>query len=126
MKYLGIMILVFILMSLGYIILPPQPISSKFDIGIVDTETNKPWQIIVNIIRMALFGYALYKYIMITKKTEGEAKKRIKLFSIGIIIVIFGLIFNLVGGVVHKYEIEIFALILFNIAAIIIVKGLLI
>ena len=123
LRYLGIMMLIFIIMSLGYFFLPPIPNSTKFTQGIIDTDTNQIWFIFVNILRMGLFGYALFKYGMIIKKTENEAKQRMRWFFIGILIVIIGLIFNLLGGIIKDTSIEILALILFNIGTITIVKG---
>jgi len=123
LRYLGIMMLIFIIMSLGYFFLPPIPNSTKFTQRIIDTDTNPIWFIFVNILRMGLFGYALFKYGMIIKKTENEAKQRMRWFFIGILIVIIGLIFNLLGGIIKNTLIEILALILFNIGTITIVKG---
>ena len=123
LRYLGIMMLIFIIMSLGYFFLPPIPNSTKFTQGIIDTDTNQIWFIFVNILRMGLFGYALFKYGMIIKKTENEAKQRMRWFFIGILIIIIGLIFNLLGGIIKNTLIEILALILFNIGTITIVKG---
>ena len=123
LRYLGIMILIFTLMSLGYIFLPPKPNLTKFSLGIIDTDTNPYWFIFVNILRMGLFGYALFKYAMIIKKTDDEAKQRMRWFFIGILISIIGLVFNLLGGILRNTLIEILALILFNIGTITIVKG---
>jgi len=123
LRYLGIMMLIFIIMSLGYFFLPPIPNSTKFTQRIIDTDTNPIWFIFVNILRMGLFGYALFKYGMIIKKTENEAKQRMRWFFIGILIIIIGLIFNLLGGIIKNTLIEILALILFNIGTITIVKG---
>ena len=127
-RYLGLMMLVFILMSFGYFFCPPIPDPLLFSQGVINTETYAPWFVFVNILRMELFGYAVFKYAIITKKTEGEAKRRIRWFFIGILIFIIGLIFNLFGGILAPTEIlalitEILALILFNLGAIIIVKG---
>ena len=123
LRYLGVMMLIFILMSLGSILLPPKPDPTKFANGIIDTNTNPIWFISVNFLRMALFGYALFKYGMIIKKTEGEAKQRMKWFFIGILISFIGLIMNLLGGILINTVIEVLALILFNIGTITIVKG---
>jgi len=131
LRYLGPMMLVFILMSFGYFFFPPIPEPLLFEKGVINTETYPPWFVFVNILRMELFVYALFKYAKITKKTEGEAKQRMRWFFIGILIIIVGLIFNLFGGIMSTTEIlaliiEILALILFNLGAIIIVKGFII
>jgi len=122
---------IFILMSFGYFFFPPIPEPLLFEKGVINTETYPPWFVFVNILRMELFVYALFKYAKITKKTEGEAKQRMRWFFIGILIIIVGLIFNLFGGIMSTTEIlaliiEILALILFNLGAIIIVKGFII
>jgi len=125
-RYLGTMLVIFIIMSFGYFIWFPKLDPEFYTSGIVNTKTETPWFIFVNLLRMALFGYALFKYGMITKKTDDETKKRIIWFFIGIFIIIIGLIFNLFGGIFNYVPIEILALILFNIGAIIIVKGFII
>lgn len=122
-RYLGTMLIIFIIMSFGYFIWPPEVDPELYTQGIINTTTFLPWFLFVNIFRMVLFGYAVFKYAMITKKTEDEAKKRIRWFFIGILILIIGLIFNLFGGIFNLVLIEILALILFNVGAIIIVKG---
>ncbi|MFX1593150.1 MAG: hypothetical protein ACFFCL_10685, partial [Promethearchaeota archaeon] len=88
-----------------------------------NTTTPPPWFLFVNILRVALFGYILFEYAMITKKTEDETKQRIRLFFIGIFISVIGLISNTVGGIFDLIFFEILALILINVGAIIIVKG---
>lgn len=122
-KYLGTMLAIFILMSFGYFIFPPKPDPDKFEDHIINTITPLPWYIFVNIIRMVLFGYALFKYSMITKKTEDEAKKRIRWFFVGTLVAFVGLFSNLIGEAFDNLVIQVLSLILINIGAIIIVKG---
>ena len=122
-KYFGSMMGLFILMSFGYFICPPELDPEKYQENIVNTETEPVLFIFVNVSRIILAGYVVYKYAMITKKTEGDTKKRIQWFFMGIIIVIAGLIFNLIGGFYSFIQFEILALILFSIGAILIVKG---
>lgn len=126
-KYLGIMIAIFILMSFGYFIWVPILDPVLYAEGIVNTKTELIWSIPVNFIRIVLVSYVVYKYAMIIRKTEEETKRRIQLFFVGIIIVIIGLFINLTGVIIEPmlFEIifEIFALILFNLGAIIIAKG---
>lgn len=123
LKYLGTTLLIFILMSFGYFIWFPTPDPTLFTQGIINTTTPPPWFLFVNILRVALFGYILFEYAMITKKTEDETKQRIRLFFIGIFISVIGLISNTVGGIFDLIFFEILALILINVGAIIIVKG---
>jgi len=125
-KYLGTMLVIFILMSFGYFWWTPTVDPDYYTLRIINTTTPLPWFVFVNFVRMVLFGYALFKYAMITKKTEGEAKQRMRWFFIGIVIIIIGLLFNLFGGILNIVLIEILALILFNLGAIIIVKGFII
>lgn len=125
-KYLGTMLVIFILMSFGYFWWTPTVDPDYYTQRIINTTTPLPWFVFVNFVRMVLFGYALFKYAMITKKTEGEAKQRMRWFFIGIVIIIIGLLFNLFGGILNIVLIEILALILFNLGAIIIVKGFII
>ena len=125
-KYLGTMLVIFILMSFGYFWWTPTVDPDYYTQLIINTTTPLPWFVFVNFVRMVLFGYALFKYAMITKKTEGEAKQRMRWFFIGIVIIIIGLLFNLFGGILNIVLIEILALILFNLGAIIIVKGFII
>ena len=106
-------------MSFGYFIWSPTLISEDP----VDTHTPPGWFIFVNLIRIILALYVVYKYTMITRKTEEETKKRIQWFSVGVIIVIVGLVFNSAGGIFKLIEFEILALILIDIGAIVIVKG---
>ena len=122
-KYLGIMMVLSIISIFGFFIWTPTLNMERYKQGIIDTETPIGWFLFVNILRMALFGYALFKYAMITKKTEDEAKQRMRWFFIGILISIIGLVFNLLGGILKNTLIEILALILFNIGTITIVKG---
>ncbi len=122
LKYLGTMIALFILISFGYFIWVPTLDPISYNQGIINTETPLGWFIFVNVIRIGLAIYVVYKYAMITRKTEGETKKRIQWFFVGIITVIVGLFINLVGGYFNIFF-EIVALILFTIGAILIVKG---
>ena len=125
-KYLGTMLVIFILMSFGYFWWTPRVDPDYYTQRIINTTTPLPWFVFVNFVRMVLFGYALFEYAMITKKTEGESKQRMRWFFIGIVIIIIGLLFNLFGGILNIVLIEILALILFNLGAIIIVKGFII
>jgi len=125
-KYLGTMLVIFILMSFGYFWWTPTVDPDYYAQRIINTTTPLPWFVFVNFVRMVLFGYALFEYAMITKKTEGESKQRMRWFFIGIVIIIIGLLFNLFGGILNIVLIEILALILFNLGAIIIVKGFII
>ena len=126
MRYLGIMLIVFFVMSIGYFIFTPSLDMEYYAGGIVDTNTPHGLFIFVNTIRLILATFAVYKYIIITRKIEGENKNRIKWFSSGVIIFILGLVINLTGGLLSIIVIEILALIIFDIGAIFVLKGFLI
>jgi len=125
-KYLGTMLIVFFVMSIGYFIFPPYLDTGYYALGIVNTHTPPGLLIFVNTIRILLATYAAYRYIVINKKIEGETKNRIKWFSLGVIIIILGLLINLTGGLLQSIEIEILALVIIDIGAILILKGFLI
>jgi len=125
-RYFGMMMILFIIMSFGYFIWTPTLNMERFNQGIVDTDTPLGWFIFVKSILFVLFIFVLYKYAKIAKNLEGESKKRISWFFVGVFIVFIGLIFNLLGGISHSILIEILGLICFDIGAIIVVKGFLI
>ena len=125
-KYLGTMLIVFFVMSIGYFIFPPYLDTGDYALGIVNTHTTAGLLIFVDTIRILLAIYAAYRYILITRKIEGETKNRIKWFSLGVIIIILGLLINLAGGLLQSIEIEILALVIIDIGAILILKGFLI
>ncbi|MCK4382192.1 MAG: hypothetical protein KAW66_02760, partial [Candidatus Lokiarchaeota archaeon] len=123
MRYLGSMLVVFFVMSIGYFIFTPSLNMEAYAAGIVDTNTPHDLFIFVNTIRLILATFAAYKYIIITRKIEGENKNRIKWFSSGVIIFILGLVINLTGGLLSIIVIEILALIIFDIGALLVLKG---
>jgi hypothetical protein len=57
---------------------------------------------------------------------DGETKKRVKWFSLGVIILIMGIFINLLGGLLSLILIEILALITIDIGAFLVLKGFLI
>lgn len=121
-KYLGIMMTLFILMSFGFFIWKGGVNSELYEESMVDTLTTIN-DVVINILRLCLAIYAIYKYAIITRKLEGETKRRTQWFFLGIIIVVIGLVTNLAGGVSDIMLIESIALILLNIGAIVILKG---
>jgi len=126
MKYLGTMLILFFVMSIGYFIFPPYLDMGDYALGIVNTHTPPGLLIFVNTIRILLAIYAAYKYIVINRKIEGETKNRIKWFSLGVMLFIFGLFINLVGGMLALIVMELLALIIFDIGALLVLKGFLI
>lgn len=126
--HLGTMIILFVIMSIGYFIPGLTPNLNEIDHGngLINTETNRLLFYFVNIIRIGLFSYVVFKYAIIARKVENDTKKRVQWFFAGVVIVIVGLLFNLVGGSLNEALIEIFALILFDIGVFVVVKGFLI
>jgi len=57
---------------------------------------------------------------------EGETKNRIKWFSFGVMLFILGLLINLAGGMLSLIVIEIIALVIIDIGAMLVLKGFLI
>jgi hypothetical protein len=126
LKYFGSMIILFFIMSIGYIFFPPHLEMEEYALGIVNTQTPPGLLIFVNSIRILLSIFSVYKYIVTTKNLEGETKKRMKWFSAGVIVLILGIVFNLAGGLISSIFIEIIALIIVDIGAFLILKGFLI
>ncbi|MHA2366885.1 MAG: hypothetical protein ACXAC7_23235 [Candidatus Hodarchaeales archaeon] len=135
-KHLGTMIALLFIMSIGYFIptLTPYLNQEDYNNNIINTETNDYLSIFVNILRLILFVYVIFKYTKITQKVEEDTKKRIQWFFRGVIIIIVGVIINLIGGIfgvtllgaIGETLIEVLALILLDIGIFLIVKGFLI
>jgi hypothetical protein len=126
LKYLGTMVALFLIMSIGYFIWVPTLNWARYALGIVDTETEFGLQLFVNLLRIILFIYVVYKYAKITRKIDAETKKKVQWFFIGISIAIVGLLFNLMGGFLSSIFLEILALIIIDFGYIAIVRGFLI
>ena len=128
-KHLGVMLILLIIMSTGYFIpelVPNLHYDDYTTLEVINTETELSLQVFVNLFRLVLFFYVIFKYSRISKKVEEATKKRIQWFSVGVIIVIVGIIINLIGGFLGNILIEIIALILLDIGIFVIVKGFLI
>jgi hypothetical protein len=126
MKYLGTMLIIFLIMSVGYFIFIPTLDMVRYSIGIVDTITPLGLLIFINAIRLLFTIYVVFRYSVMIKKIEGETKNRIKWFSMGVILAIVGILINLAGGAFSSILMEIIALIIIDIGAILIFKGFLI
>ena len=127
-KHLGVMLLLLIIMSTGYFIpeLTPNLNPDDYVLGVINTETTLALQVFVNLFRLVLFFYVIFKYTRIAKKVEETTKKRIQWFIAGVTIIIVGIVINVIGGFLTEILIEIFALILLDIGIFVIVKGFLI
>jgi hypothetical protein len=126
LKYIASIIVLFIIMSVGYLIWPPKLDQTSYANGIVNTETSIGLLLFVNLLRIIICILVVYRYTLISNKLEGDHKKRIQWFYAGIIIVVFGLFFNLLGGYLNSIIIEIVALFAIDIGSIVIFKGFLI
>jgi len=125
-KYLGIVTVLFIISIFGYLIWTPTLNMERYEQGIVDTETPLGWFLFVNIWRLVLFIFVLYKYAIIARTTQGVPRQQVLWFFAGSFIVIVGILFNLIGGILGSILIEILGQIAFNIGVVFIVKGFLI
>jgi hypothetical protein len=126
LKYLGSMILLFFIMSIGYFIWIPELNMARYTDGIVDTNTPMEWFIFITVVRTLLSIYVVYRYALMTRKLEEDTKKRVQWFFIGIIFAILGMLINFVGGSLGLIEFEILALIVIDIGTFAILKGFLI
>lgn len=125
-KYIGAILLLFIIMSIGYLIWPPQLDMISYTSGIINTMTLLVLQIFVNVLRIAICIYAIYKYVFFTKKLKNELKNKIQWFCVGVIIAVIGLFLNLYGGAFNSILFEIMALIVIDAGFIVVFKGFLI
>ncbi|TFG17879.1 MAG: hypothetical protein EU533_08055 [Promethearchaeota archaeon] len=126
MKYIIGVILLFAVMSVGYLIWPPELDTDSYALGIVNTDTDTGLLIFVNSFRIAICTIVVFRYVKMSKKLEGEHKKRIQWFYIGIIVVVIGLFINLLGSAIGSIPVEIIALFAIDIGSIITFKGFLI
>jgi len=125
-KYIGVVLFFFIIMSIGYLIWPPQLDIVSYSSGIVNTVTLLGLQIFINVMRIAICIYSIYKYLLFTKKLKSELKKKIQWFCFGVIINVIGLFFNLYGGALNSILFEIVALIVIDAGFLVVFKGFLI
>ena len=125
-KYLGFCFVIFIAISFGFFIWIPTLNIEEYKQGIVDTETPLGWFLFVNVARLVIFIFVLYKYAIITMHSEAQTKKRVIWFFYGALVGIIGVILNLIGGILSSVIIEILGLVSFDIGEILIVKGFLI
>lgn len=123
LRHLGIMMGLFIIMSIGFFIWIPELDMGNYEQGIVNTETPLGWFLFVNTMRLILSIFVVYRYAMIIRKLEGETKKRVVWFFIGIIIAITGMFINVLGGFLDFIFLEILALILIDIGFVVVIKG---
>ncbi|MFX0038328.1 MAG: hypothetical protein ACFFCY_03380 [Promethearchaeota archaeon] len=101
-QYFGTMMVLFIIMSFGYFvpIWTPYLNETDWNNGFVNTNTPPPWFIFVNLLRIGLSIYVIYKYAIMTRRIEENTRKRVKWFFIGIIFAVAMLFINLLGGLI--------------------------
>ncbi|MFX1595826.1 MAG: hypothetical protein ACFFBK_07155 [Promethearchaeota archaeon] len=128
LQYFGTMMLIFFIMSFGYFIWVPKLDMESYEKDIVNTTTPLGWFVFVNFFRIVMSIYVICKYIMMTRKVEVETRRRVQWFSMGVFIVVVGLLINLSAGFFPLIEIpiEIIALIAIVLGSIAIFKGFLI
>lgn len=124
-RYLGVLMILFVIMSFGYFIWIPTLNPTDYSNKIVNTQTRLELLIFVNLIRILLFVFVVYKYAKITKRIGEDTKRRIQWFFAGIIFATFGLFINLIGGVLNWIPLEIIALIAVDIGIVLVFKGFL-
>lgn len=125
-RYFVPIIVLLFLMSFGYFIWTPTLNMDSYAMGIVDTITPSGWLIFVNLLRMLISIYVVFKYITMSRKAEKNTKKRVQWFSMGVIIIIVGLFLNVIGGFLGSSIFEIIAIILFAVGGLGIFRGFLI
>lgn len=80
---------------------PTIPDMILYGAGEVDTKTNPILLAYITLYRLAIVFYVLYKFISLAKKAESKkVKKQLKLFSIGMIFIILGILLFLVGNMI--------------------------
>ncbi len=125
-KYLGIVMVLYITLTFGFFIWTPTLNMERYKQGIIDTETPIGWFLFVNVWRLVLFIFVLYKYVIVAKSTQGVPRKQVLWFFAGSFMFIVGILLNLIGGIAGSILIEILGLIAFNVGVVFVVKGFLI
>ena len=124
-KYFGVMLIIFFVLSIGYFIFIPSLNQSAYAIGIVDTITPPGWLIFVNVLRIILAIYVVFKYILMLRKIEDTTKKKIRWFAFAVIVIIIGLFINIAGGALLSTITEIVALIILAVGSVLLFKAFL-
>ena len=92
----------FLTSVIGYAFLFPTLDMGEYAVGEVNTHTDPILLAYVTLYRLAIVFYVLFKFINLVKKAESvKVKKQLKLFSIGMIFVILGILLFLVGNLIH-------------------------
>jgi hypothetical protein len=123
-RYLGVLMILFVIMSVGYIIFTPY-LDYSYPITI-NTITPPEWFVTIITIRALLAIYVVYKYAQMSRKIDTEIRKRVQWFFIGVIFIIGALIIDLIGGALNLILIEVIALFSVDVATLAIFRGFLI
>ena len=94
-RYLVIAFGVNCVILLGFIFWTPTLNLDYYELGIVDTETPLFFFLALSILRLVVVLYVMIKFNVISKKSEGIIKKRVRLVSIGTLILVIGFMMNI-------------------------------
>jgi len=110
--------------SVGYAVWPISLNLDKYALGEVDTITPPGWFYAVFIARILIMVYVMAKFAVMAKKTSGSLKKQLHFFIIGMVFVVLGTLFTLLGGAISGIF-EIVGQFAFDAGAIFILQGFL-
>jgi len=100
-KYLLITLGLFLTSIIGYAIDYPTLDMTEYALGDVNTHTGIFLLAYITLYRLGIVIFVLIKFISLVKQAEAEkVKKQLKLFSIGMIFIIFGITLFLLGNLV--------------------------
>ncbi len=122
-KYLLLSFGLSFLFSIGYTIWPITLNLEAYALGEVDTLTPDAWFIAVFAYRIAVMLFVLIKFILLSRKVSGKVKRQLKWFTFGMLAIIFGTFLTLLGGGLGVIF-EIIGMFLFDLGALLILKGL--
>lgn len=125
-KYLLTVFGLYVLATFGYFVWVPELNMGAYKQGLVDTETETFWFLIVNLYRVVIVVYVIAKFIQISRKTSGVTQTRMKWFTVGTAFFVSAVFINLVGGILGSPFLEVLGLASFIVSFIVTVKGFLI
>ena len=129
-KFLILTSVLFLASIIGYAFLYPTLDMIEYAQGEVNTHTDIFLLAGVTLYRLAIVFYVLFKFISLVKQAEAEkVKKQLKLFSIGMIFIIAGIVLFMVGNMITGtigILLEIIGQICLNVGMIEIARGFLV
>lgn len=123
-RYLGFAFISSILFSVGYFIWPITLNLDAYSQGEVDTITPDLWFYSVFSYRILVMLYVTIKFFLLSRKSSGPIHTQLSLFIWGMVCVILGTLFTLLGGSISVIF-EILGLFAFDAGAILILQGFL-